>query len=189
MGKILFALLVLTIVAIAAAVAVAVRSGMSARGAPTASEAMIARGVRHERHGIAHGARRERNCQLTPNVQKGREHFADHCAICHANDGSGKTNMGPNFYPRVPDMRDSRTQQLMDGEMFYIIKNGVRFTGMPAWGDEHDQEENWHLVHFIRHLPKIAPAELEEMKRLNPVSSHEREEEQFLEGSEKHEHH
>ena len=101
--------------------------------------------------------------------------------------------MGPNFYPRTPNMREPRTQQLSDGEIFYIVKNGVRFTGMPAWGDEHDVEDNWKLVHFIRHLPQIRPAEIEEMKRMNPLSAHEREEQkedqQFLEGAPKNERH
>jgi len=192
-GKLLLALLVFTMVAIVAAVAVAFHHGISARTPPTAIESMLAGGVR--RLAVPRGARDLRNpLPLTPQVlQEGRDHFADHCAICHANDGSGKTEMGPNFYPRVPDMRQPGTQRLSDGEMFYIIKNGVRITGMPAWGDEHDVEDNWKLVHFIRHLPKITPAEIEEMKRMNPISAHEREEQEqnqrFLEGAPKNEHH
>ncbi|PYQ49874.1 MAG: hypothetical protein DMF59_12340 [Acidobacteria bacterium] len=90
--------------------------------------------------------------------------------------------MGSSFYPRVPDMRTSRSQGLSDGELFYIIKNGVRLTGMPAWGGEHDDADNWKLVHFIRHLPKITPQEIEEMKKMNPASAEEREDEKFLKG-------
>jgi len=61
----------------------------------------------------------------------------------------------------------------------------VRLTGMPAWGDAagRDDQETWKLVHFIRHLPAITPQELEEMKRLNPVSHEEAEEKEFLEGA------
>src|SRR5687767_6002918 len=62
------------------------------------------------------------------NIATGREHFADHCASCHANDGSGDTEMGRNFYPKAPDMRLRRTQDLSDGELFYIIENGIRLT-------------------------------------------------------------
>jgi len=192
-GKILLALLVLTIVAIAAAIGMTMQRGISARAEPAAMESTLALSLR--RLAIPRAARNLRNpLPLTPQVlQEGRDHFADHCASCHGNDGSGRTEMGPNFYPRTPNMREPRTQQLSDGEIFYIVKNGVRFTGMPAWGDEHDVEDNWKLVHFIRHLPQITPAEIEEMKRMNPLSAHEREEQkedqQFLEGAPKSERH
>ena len=77
-------------------------------------------------------------------VKEGMEHFADHCALCHANDGSGNTRIGQNLSPRVPDMRKPATQNLTDGELYYIIDNGVRMTGMPGWGGdpEHGPEAN-----------------------------------------------
>src|SRR5215467_191054 len=75
-------------------------------------------------------------------VKEGMDHFADHCAVCHANDGSGDTEMGKHLYPRVPDMRKPETQNLTDGELFYIIENGVKLTGMPAWGGEHGGGES-----------------------------------------------
>jgi mono/diheme cytochrome c family protein len=118
----------------------------------------------------------------------GRDHFADHCAMCHGNDGHGRTEMGPHFYPPIPDMTADETQSLSDGELFYAIKNGVRFTGMPAWGSDgaEDDEASWILVRFIRHLPKISGKELEEMRKLNPKSPEEMDEEhnddRFLEG-------
>ena len=68
-------------------------------------------------------------------------------------------------------MRGTDTQRLTDGEIFYIIKNGVRLTGMPAWGDEHDDADNWKLVHFIRHLPNITPGEIEEMQQMMGASN------------------
>ena len=120
-------------------------------------------------------------------IASGREHFADHCASCHANDGSGDTTMGRGLYPRAPDMRLARTQDLSDGELFYIIENGVRLTGMPAWGTGQASGESasWMLVHFIRHLPELSEAELQAMARLNPVPPDEVRqrmlEEQFLE--------
>ena len=106
----------------------------------------------------------------------------------HTNDGSGNTEMGRGLYPKAPDMREANTQSLSDGELFYIIHNGIRLTGMPAWGDSPPEEDqdSWKLVHFIRHLPKISQEELEEMKKLNPKSPQEKEEEQeeekFLQG-------
>ena len=87
--------------------------------------------------------------------------------------------MGQKLYPRVPDMRLPRTQNLSDGEIYYIIENGVRFTGMPAWGsggtNDHD---TWHLVLFVRHLPKLTDEDLQDMKGMNPRSPAEMKEEQ-----------
>ena len=55
---------------------------------------------------------------------------------------------------RAPDMRQRETQSLTDGELFYIIQNGVRLTGMPGWGggSSHDELDSWKLVRFVRHL-------------------------------------
>jgi mono/diheme cytochrome c family protein len=122
-----------------------------------------------------------------------RAHWADHCASCHANDGSGDTAVGKNLYPPAPDMRLPATQQLTDGELFYIIQNGIRMTGMPAWGTgaSHDEEDSWKLVHFIRHLPQITLEEKKAMEKLNPKSPddlrEEQEEEKFLRGEDSHE--
>ena len=108
---------------------------------------------------------------LTPEALKaGRDHWADHCASCHANDGSGETTIGRRTYPRVPDMRAQRTQDLTDGELFYAIEEGVPWTAMPGWstGTADGANESWALVHFIRHLPSITADELSEMERRNP---------------------
>jgi len=103
-------------------------------------------------------------------IADGRGHFADHCASCHANDGSGDTPIGRGMWPKPPDMRLDRTQNLSDGELFWIIENGIRFTGMPAWstGTKEGETASWHLVHFIRRLPKLTPEELADMESLNP---------------------
>lgn len=135
---------------------------------------------------------------LTPSTYKGlpnpvsntqenfvaaREHFADHCASCHANDGGGSTEMGRNLYPKVPDMRLPRTQNLSDGELFYIIENGVMLTGMPGWstGTPEGEKASWQLVHFIRRLPSLTPEDLQEMERFNPVSRSQIEDEKKVE--------
>ena len=155
-----------------------IRGGISAKATPGEFETTLARRARTL--AIPRSARDMRNpVPLTPEVlAEGREHFADHCAICHGNDGSGDTEVGRGLYPRAPDMRQPATQSLPDGELFYIIENGVRLTGMPAWASHEGTDENWHLVHFIRHLPKLTPAELEEMKTLNPKAPDERREEE-----------
>jgi len=121
-------------------------------------------------------------------INEGMEHFADHCAVCHGNDGSGNTEMGRGLYPRAPDMRLPATQDLSDAELFYIIENGVRLTGMPGWstGTKDGETSSWHLVHFIRHLPKLTDEELAQMEDLNPRTPAELkqrdEERKFLQG-------
>lgn len=145
-------------------------TGLSARTEPGGWETRAARTLRT--FAIPRAAS-ERPNPVRPSADvlaAGRAHFADHCAICHANDGSGDTEMGRNLYPKAPDMRLAATQQLSDGELFWIIENGIRFTGMPGWstGTPEGAEASWHLVHFIRHLPDISEAEIEEMEALNP---------------------
>jgi mono/diheme cytochrome c family protein len=115
-------------------------------------------------------------------IAEGRDHFADHCASCHANDGSGNTDMGRSLYPRAPDMRLPRTQDLSDGEIFYIIENGVRLTGMPGWSTSTPEGEkaSWQLVRFIRHLPSLTAEDIAAMERLNPRSPAELQEEKEI---------
>lgn len=90
----------------------------------------------------------------------------------HAVDGRGLTTIGRNLYPKVPDMTDAETQQLTDGELFYIITNGVRFTGMPAWGDEDSPESIWALVAFLRRLPQLSPEELKRLQEMTGIGDH-----------------
>ena len=108
-------------------------------------------------------------------------HFADHCASCHANDGSGDTTIARGMYPKPSDMRLARTQDLSDGELFSIIEHGIRLTGMPGWstGTPDGERDSWGLVHFIRHLSKLTPEDIQRMEGLNPKSADEwREEEE-----------
>ncbi len=162
------ALVILLAAAGLAAVMIVVRRGISARERPGAIETFIARQMRH--WATPSRLRRAKNpLPLTAaELADARAHFADHCAICHGNDGKGQTEMGRAMYPPAPDMTQGDTQALTDGELFSIIENGIRMTGMPAWGGENSEGDSWKLVHFIRHLPKITPQELAEMEALNP---------------------
>jgi mono/diheme cytochrome c family protein len=151
------------------------RRGLSARSEPSRIEEGLARGMR--RFATPRAVRSMTNpVEATPAVlQEARAHFADHCAVCHANNGSGDTAIGRSLYPRAPDMRGEATQALTDGELFSIIENGIRLTGMPAWGTgtpegEHD---SWALVHFVRRLSSLTEDEIQEMESLNPKSAEE----------------
>ena len=154
----------------------------SAKATPPDWEIKIARFLRHLAT-PSHFLKMSNPIRFSPEMlAEGRHHFADHCAICHANDGSGKSEMGPNFYPPVPDLRDPVIQNMADGELFYVIHSGIRFTGMPAWGknDPSEDTDSWKLVLFIRHLPDITPEEIAEMKTLNPMTKEERAEQEAL---------
>ena len=170
----------------AAGVAYLRSTGLSTRGEPGRIEAVIARSARAMAIPASARALQNPTPASADVIAEGMEHFADHCATCHANDGSGKTEMGQGFFPKAPDMRLSATQHMSDGELFYVIENGIRFTGMPGWGTgtAAGEQSSWHLVHFIRHLPKLTPEELEAMKDRNPRSPQEIrleiEEERFL---------
>lgn len=162
--------------------------GISARAEPGWIETRIARTMRSL--AVPRAERDRQNpVPFSPEVfESGKAHWADHCAMCHANDGSGDTTLGRGMYPKAPDMRLAETQSLSDGELFYIIENGIRLTGMPAWGTGTPEgaTDSWELVHFIRALPRLTPQDLEEMEQMNPRSIQQlREEEEmrrFLEG-------
>ena len=147
-----------------------VRGGIGSRAEPGRFETRLARSLRSL--AIPRDARSLRNpvSGQAQAIDEGMHHFADHCALCHGNDGSGQTEMGRGLYPRPPDLRQARTQQLTDGELFYIIENGVKLTGMPAWGTAHsdDGTASWNLVHFIRRLPHLTAVDLDRMRALNP---------------------
>jgi mono/diheme cytochrome c family protein len=191
MRKIIATLIVvfMTIATLGVAVLVYVRTnGLSARAGVGSFEARLARSVR------SFAVPREVRDMVNPTAQtpevlaEGLAHYADHCAVCHGNDGSGNTQVGQGTWPRAPDMRLEATQGLSDGELFHIIEEGVRFTAMPGWstGTPEGAAASWHLVHFIRHLPRMTPDEIERMGTLTPRSPdeirQEIEAEQFLQG-------
>jgi mono/diheme cytochrome c family protein len=157
-----------------------------ARVSPSAVEAALARRFRSLSIPSTDRDRKNPFTSSPALLKEAAEHFADHCATCHGNDGSGYSEMGPHFYPPVPDMRLDATQRLTDGEVYSIIHNGVRWTGMPAWGDAAHDEDSWKLALFIHHLPQLSPGEIKDMQRLNPRSPAEIEEDkaeqEFLNG-------
>jgi mono/diheme cytochrome c family protein len=92
-------------------------------------------------------------------VQQGRQIYADSCALCHAADGHGRTDLGQNMYPPAMDMTSPHVQHWTDAELFWIIQNGVRLTGMPAWKASISEDNTWKLARFIHHLPQLNAAQ------------------------------
>ena len=164
-------------------------TGLSARGTPGAVETAVAGRLRALAVPSEYSRLTNPVLMNGESVASGMAHFADHCAQCHGNDGSG-AEMGKDMFPPTPDLRANATQSLGDGRLFYVVEHGVRFTGMPAFGTGtlEGEESSWHLVNFIRHLPNITPEELGEMAAMNPRPPaeirQEIEEERFLQGEE-----
>jgi mono/diheme cytochrome c family protein len=173
---------------IAGAMLVLQGRGVSARPEPSWIETRVALFMRDWLTPTTYKGLKNPVADTEEHFAAAREHFADHCASCHANDGSGTTEMGRQLYPKAPDMRLPRTQQLSDGEIFYFIENGIRLTGMPGWstGTPEGEKSSWQLVHFIRRLSRLTPEDVAIMKQFNPTSraviEEERNIEEFLKG-------
>jgi predicted CXXCH cytochrome family protein len=142
--------------------------GFSTANEPSYLEKVVARSARNL--AIPRSARLEQNpWSPGPDVLKeARDSFLARCATCHGPDGSGQTRVGRNLYPKVPDLRLPRTQNLTDGEIRYIIRNGVRLTGMPGWASPHDEpgDDSWKQVLFIRSLRQLTPDEHEQQSAI-----------------------
>jgi mono/diheme cytochrome c family protein len=101
-------------------------------------------------------------------------HYEDHCAACHGADGRAQTAMASALYPKVPDLTQPVVQRMTDGELFYVIQNGVRWTGMPAWRLQHSDEDSWRLVTFVRKLPTLTERDVDGLKQMfeHPGAEH-----------------
>ena len=89
------------------------------------------------------------------NVDEGKGHFGHHCQICHGLDGQ---NTGVPFAqqmsPPVADLKSADVQAYTDGQLHWILENGINPSGMPAWKGILEEDEMWKIVRYIRHLPQ-----------------------------------
>jgi mono/diheme cytochrome c family protein len=85
--------------------------------------------------------------------EAGATHYGLDCNICHGVDGHAQTAPGRWMYPRATDLMSEEVQSYSDQELFWIIKNGIRFTGMPAFGKVETADNIWGLVNYVRTLP------------------------------------
>jgi mono/diheme cytochrome c family protein len=180
---------ILVVVGMLGAVIFLKTTGLSTRARPLPGEAAVARRLRALAVPSEYARLTNPVLSNEESVRNGMAHFADHCAQCHGNDGGG-SEMGKSMFPSTPDMTAETTQTLGDGTLFYVIEQGIRFTGMPAFGTGtlEGEESTWHLVNFIRHLPDLSAEELAEMEGMNPRPPaeirQEIEAERFLSGEE-----
>ena len=87
----------------------------------------------------------------------GTEHFAAHCASCHGAPGVPRGDIAQGLYPKPADLSQS-ARLYTPGELFWIVKNGIKMSGMPAWAD-HSDDELWGTVAFIEKLPGMSEAD------------------------------
>src|ERR1700730_17864269 len=158
-NTVLLILIAIAILAVVYGTAV-IRRGFSAADEPSSLEKIVSRTVRNL--GIPSSARDEKNpwSAAPDTLPEAQELFTNHCAGCHGKDGNARSEIGQNLYPKAPDLLAAPTQSLTDGEIHYIIRNGVRLTGMHALGNPHVGQENnnaWKLVLFIRSISQLTP--------------------------------
>src|ERR1035437_693826 len=136
--------------------------GFRATSTPTAFEADTARFIRDLAIPRAERQKKSPFAGDSAALEQGREYFLARCASCQGVDARGRTSIGANVYPRVPDLHGDATQDLTDGEIHYIIENGIQFTGMPAMGSTHREfgADSWKLVAYIRNLRSLTPGEI-----------------------------
>jgi mono/diheme cytochrome c family protein len=115
---------------------------------------------------IAKRATAEKNpFQLSPEVLKeGFDHYRENCVVCHGAPGVDVSEIGQGLNPPAPELTLPRVQRRPDGELFWIVSNGIRMTGMPAFKPTHKPEEIWKVVAFLRHLEEITADEQKALK-------------------------
>jgi len=94
----------------------------------------------------------------------GLSHYRENCLGCHGAPGVDAAEYGQGLNPAAPDLTLVRVQKRSDGQLYWIVANGLRMTGMPAFSPTHKPEEIWKIVAFLRHLPELTPAEEQELK-------------------------
>jgi mono/diheme cytochrome c family protein len=91
-------------------------------------------------------------------VSQGQQVFVESCALCHGGDARGQTSIGSHMDPPAMDLTSAHVQHWSDGELFWIIQNGVRLTGMPSWKSSVSDDDTWKLARFIHNLPHLNAA-------------------------------
>ncbi len=94
----------------------------------------------------------------TENLKSGRNDYRENCAGCHGLDGSGRNRLGAEFYPPIPKLVED-AQQMSDGQIYFIIAKGIRYSGMPSFENHHKPEQIWRMVLWLRHLPNPSAEE------------------------------
>jgi mono/diheme cytochrome c family protein len=131
---------------------------LSALPEPGRTETFLATRAKHYLiHRRSHDARLRAPGDQQVRIKEGERLFGTECGACHGNSGHNPTDAGRWMYPRAADLTSRDCQSYSDRELFWIVKNGIRLSGMPAFGKVESDEHIWDLVFYIRSLPKMNP--------------------------------
>ncbi len=132
--------------------------GCTADKPPSKEETTLANAAKDVVIPLEAGGRKNPLPQTDEVVSQGQEVFLESCAVCHGPDGRADTYIGHNMYPPAMDLHSAHVQHWSDGELFWIIQNGVRLTGMPSWKSRVSDDDTWKLARFIHNFPRLDAA-------------------------------
>ncbi len=134
--------------------------GFNSRATPSEMEAIVAMKVHDSSIPDRYETMKNPLANGGVNLIEAGGQYEEHCAACHGDSGNGEPKFHGLMYPRPSNLRSKDTQEMSDGEIYFIIKQGIRYSGMPAFGKPgNDDEHAWEMVAYVRHLPKLTPAE------------------------------
>jgi mono/diheme cytochrome c family protein len=133
----------------------ALLQGCTADKPPSREEAALANAAKDVAIPLEAGMKKNPVPATDEVVSQGQEVFLGSCAQCHGADARGDTDIGRNMAPPAMDLKSAHVQHWSDAELFWIIQNGVRLTGMPAWKSNISENDTWKLVRFIHNLPRL----------------------------------
>lgn len=99
-------------------------------------------------------------------LAQGREVFQQRCALCHSSDGKSQNQLGLAMYPPAMDLTSPHVQAWKDAELYWIIQNGIRLTGMPGWQGIVSPNDTWKLARYIHALPQMTSTKLDALDKL-----------------------
>lgn len=141
-------------------------AGCSAHGKPSAIETKIANAAKD----VVIPLEAESATNPTPNtpqtLAEGRQTFLAHCALCHSSDGHSQNPLGLAMYPPAMDLTSPHVQGWKDQELYWIIQNGIRLTGMPSWQGQITPQQTWQIARYIHALPTMTPQEIAQLDAL-----------------------
>lgn len=108
-------------------------------------------------------------------IQSGARHFAEMCVQCHGGPGQQPQEIAKGLWPEAPDLAKA-VPGWTPAELYWITKNGIKFSGMPAWGPTHGDNKIWEIVAFLQKLPKLSPDDYRQIQAGAPAQSQEPEE-------------
>ena len=109
-------------------------------------------------------------------LRGGLAHFRENCVVCHGAPGVDPGEIGQGLNPGAPDLTLPRVQERTDGQLYWLVDEGIRMSGMPAFGPTHGENELWQIVAFLRHLPEITEQEKAQLQGEKEEAGHHHEE-------------